>query len=59
MEHLTLDRPSLHDNANVAVERVDACLEERLDRGWNHDFAVAAVLAHHREHLLDIERVAG
>ena len=49
---------SMHD-ANVAVERVDPCLEERLDRRWNHDLAVAAVLAHHREHLLDVERVPG
>ena len=59
MEHLALDGPSLHDVTDVAVERVDPCLEERVDRRWNHDLAVAAVLAHHCEHLLDIERVAG
>ena len=59
MEDLTLDRPALHDDAHVAVERVDACLEERVDRRRNDDLAVAAVLAHHREHLLDVERVPG
>ena len=59
MEHLALDRAALHDDANVAVERVDARLEERMDRRRDDDLAVAAVLAHHREHLLDVERVPG
>src|SRR4051812_28769583 len=59
MEHLTLYCPPLHHNANVAIESVYACLEQRLDRGWNHDLPVAAMLAHHREHLLDIQRIAG
>ena len=59
MEDLALDRSALHDDAHVAVERVDPGLEQRVDRGRNGDLAVAAVLAHHREHLLDEERVAG
>ncbi len=58
VEDLALDRPALHDNADVAVERVDACLQERVDRRRDDDLAAAAVLAHHREHLLDEERVA-
>ena len=59
MEHLALDRAALHHHAHVAVERVDAGLEERMDRRRNDDLAVAAVLTNHREHLLDVERVAG
>jgi len=58
MEHLAFDGSALHDDAHVAVERVDASLEKRLDRGRNDHFVVAA-LAHHREHLLDVEGVAG
>ncbi len=59
VEDLALDRASLHDDAHVAVERVDARLEKRVDRRRHDDLAVAAVLAHHREHLLDEERVSG
>ena len=59
VEHLALDGSALHDHAHVAVERVDPRLEERLDRRGNDDLAFAAVLAHHREHLLDVERVPG
>ena len=44
---------------HVAVERVDARLQERVDRRRDDDLAVPAVLAHHREHLLDIERIPG
>ncbi len=59
VEHLALDRATLHHDAHVAVERVDACLEERLDRRRNGDLTVAAVLANHRQHLFDVERVSG
>ena len=59
MEHLALDRAALHHDADVAVERVDAGLEERVDRRRDDDLPVAAVLAHHREHLLDVQRVSG
>ena len=58
MEDLALDRPPLHDDPDVAVERIDACLQERVDRGRHDDLTVAAVLPHHRKHLLDVERVA-
>ena len=59
MEHLSFHRSALHHVTNIAVERVDARLEERVDGGRHDDLPVAAVLAHHREHLLDEERVAG
>jgi hypothetical protein len=58
MEDLAFDGPALHDDADVALERVDPRLQERMDRRRDHDLAVAAVLADHREHLLDVERVA-
>ena len=59
MEHLTFDGAALHDDADISVERVDACLKERVNRRRDDDLPVTAVLAHHREHLLDIQRVAG
>ncbi len=59
MEHLALDRAALHHDADVAVERVDAGLEERVNRRRDDDLPVTAVLAHHREHLLDVQRVSG
>ena len=59
MEHLALDRTALHHHPDVAVERVDARLQEGVDRRRNGDLAVATVFPHHREHLLDEERVAG
>ncbi len=58
VEDLALDRPTLHHHPHVAVERVDARLQERLDRRRN-DNALATALTHHREHLLHEERVAG
>jgi hypothetical protein len=58
MEYLALDGAALHDDANVAVERIDARLQERMDRRRDRDLAVA-VLANHCEHLLDEERVPG
>ena len=58
VEDLALDCAPLHHDAHVAVERVDACLQERMDRRRDSDLAVAAVLAHHREHLLDEERIS-
>ena len=58
MEDLALDRSALHDDAHVAIERVDARLQERMDRRRNSDLAVSAVLTDHRQHLLDEERVA-
>ena len=58
MEDLALDSASLHDHAYVSVERVDARLQKSLDGRRDRDLAVAAVLAHHREHLLDVQRVA-
>ncbi len=58
MEDLALDRAALHHDADVAVERVDPRLQECVDRRRDDDLAVASVLAHHREHLLDVERVA-
>ena len=57
VEDLAFDRAALHDHAHVAVERVDARLQERMDRRRDDDLAVPTVLAHHREHLLDVERV--
>ena len=42
MEDLALDRATLHHNADVAVERVDARLQERVDRRRHGDLAVAA-----------------
>ena len=58
MEHLTLDRASLHHHAHVAVEGVDARLKERMDRRRDDDLPVPAVLAHHGEHLFDVQRVS-
>ena len=58
MEDLALDGSALHDDAHVPVERVDPRLQERVDRRRNSDLAVSAVLADHRQHLLDVERVA-
>ena len=44
-------RPTpLNDQADVAVERVDARLQKRVDGGRDDDLALAAVFAHHREH---------
>ena len=40
MEH-HLDGAALQHDAHVAVERVDAGLEERLDRGRHRDLATA------------------
>ena len=57
VEDLALDRAALDDDALVAVERVEACLEQRVDRRRNDDLVPFAALAHHREHLLDVERV--
>ena len=57
MEHLTLDGAALQHDAHVAVERVDAGLEERLDRGRHRDLATA-LFANHGEHLFDVERIA-
>ena len=48
---------ALDDDPHVAVERVDPRLQERVDRRGTAMLAVA-VLADHREHLLDVERVA-
>ena len=60
VEDLALDRSRAPMTTPlVAVERVEARLEERVDRRRHDDLAVAAVLAHHREHLLDVERVPG
>ena len=40
VEDLALDGSSLHDDAHVAVERVDARLKERVDRRRYDDLAV-------------------
>src|SRR5207342_3133026 len=58
VEHLAFYCAALHHHAHVAVEQIDARLQERLDRRWNDD-VLATALAHHREHLLHEERVAG
>ena len=58
MEYLPLDRASLHDHTLVSTECVEPRLKEGMDRRRNDDLAVAAVLAHHRQHLLDEERVS-
>ena len=39
VEHLALDGSALHDDTDVAVERVDARLEQRVDRRRHDDLA--------------------
>jgi hypothetical protein len=57
VEDLALDGPPLHDHTDVAVERVDAGLQECVDRRRHGDLAVPA-LADVRQHLLDEQRIA-
>ena len=58
VEHLALDRRALEHDPELRVERVDPRLEERGDRRGNGEVVSVAALAHHRDHLLDEERVA-
>ncbi len=58
VEDLTLDRSTLEDDAQRGVERVDAGLEKRMDRGWHCELAVPGALASHRDHLLHVESVS-
>ena len=57
MEDLSLHRAALDDGALIAGEPIEACLKERVDRRRNDDLALAWLLARHREHLVDEERV--
>ena len=57
MEDLALDSSALEHDAHIVIERVDACLEKGLNRGRYRNLAFS-VRANHREHLLDVERVA-
>ena len=56
MEDLAFDRPTLEHAALGRVELVEPRGEQRLDRRRHRD--VAAAVGHHRDHLLDEERVA-
>ena len=57
MEDLPLHGATLDDGALLAGEPIEACLKERVDRRRNDDLALAWLLARHREHLVDEERV--
>ena len=58
LEHLALDRRALEHDAHATRQRVDTSLEQRLNRGRHGDLG-STQLAHHCEHLLDVQRVAG
>src|SRR5439155_1016177 len=57
VEDPALDRASLEDSALCRLELVEPRGEQRLDRAWHGDLAVARLL-HQRDRLLDEERVA-
>ncbi len=58
MEHLALHGPSLQHRPHVPIERVDAGLQQRLDRR-RHGHVAAPAFADHGEHLLDEQGVTG
>ena len=57
VEDLPFDGTAADHVPLARAEPVEPGLQERLDRRRHHDLRLAAVLAHHREHLLDEERV--
>lgn len=57
VEHLPLDGAAVDHDALVPRERIEARLEERVDRRRNDELVVFAPLARHREHLVEKERV--
>ena len=57
VEDLPFDGAAADHVPLARAEPVEPGLQERLDRRRHHDLRLAAVLAHHREHLLDEERV--
>jgi hypothetical protein len=59
VEDLAFDRAALHHDAHVAVEGVDARLQERLDGRRDGDVAPGAAVPDHCEHLLEVQGIPG
>ncbi len=57
MEDLALDGSVADDQPFLVGEQIEAGLQQRMNGRRHDDVAVAVALSHHRNHLLDVERV--